>query len=202
MGKCQFVTNPDPINSLLISFLLQKLSSKAQVEDSLNDSDYVRRTVIQHSPPSIKRAQTSPTSRLSVHKKFLDDCSHFSFPFPLPGPPRPNNRYSKFTHGESFQLFRKQALGKVPGQPFLSRLLDAEKTAAETRRHRSTAADLDRHLCSPVRPSTAQPVYSKVETHDPSCLSSACFGSPALSLGWRPHGRRYESALWPGEGVV
>lgn len=66
---------------------------------------------------------------------------------------------------------------------------------AETRRHRSTAADLGRQsLVCPFQP---RPPRSR-----PSIFSSADLQSLTFP-GRRPHGRRYESALWLlGAGVL
>jgi len=98
---------------------------------------------------------------------------------------RPKNRYSK-PHTERAAprcLFSHTKLWeKVPGH-----LLFFAQTA-ETRRHRSTAADLGRLslvcLFQP-RPSRSRP----------SIFSSAGL-QPLTFPGRRPHGRRYESALW------
>lgn len=101
-------------------------------------------------------------------------------------PPRPTNRYSE-PHTERAAprcLFshHTKLWEKVPGH-----LLFFAQTA-ETRRHRSTAADLGRQsLVCPFQP---RPSRSR-----PSIFSSADLQSLTFP-GRRPHGRRYESALW------
>lgn len=110
-----------------------------------------------------------------------------SFSFSLQAaPPRPTNRYSK-PHTERAAprcLFshHTELWEKVPGH-----LLFFAQTA-ETRRHRSTAADLGRQslvcLFQPRPPRSRPSIFSSAD------LQSLTFP------GRRPHGRRYESALW------
>jgi hypothetical protein len=139
-----------------------------------------------HRRASESGAQLGPhPQNLWLKRKFLDGlASSCSFSLQA-APPRPTNRYSKprteraaprclFSHSKLWE--------KVPGH-----LLFFVQTA-ETRRHRSTAADLGRQslvcLFQP-RPSRSRPSISSS-----SDLQSLTFP------GWRPHGRRYESALW------
>jgi len=99
--------------------------------------------------------------------------------------PSPDKSLFEATHGESSTsvlVLSHKALGESPRTPALL------GQTAETRRHRSTAADLGRQsLVCLFQPGPSQ--------SRPSIFSSADLQSLTFP-GRRPHGRRYESALW------
>lgn len=113
------------------------------IADTIRDGDGYRSSD-RHKLPHL------PDSRL-VKKKILVAPTAIFPSSLLPSPPRPTNRYSKLTNGESSRSFNNHtSFGRK--SPDARLLLRGRSQFAETRRHRSTAADLGRLFLVCPRP--------------------------------------------------